>query len=108
MWNVVPWYLGDGERIRPATPTDVGQGSDYLLQLIEILLDLRIVVLVGRAASRVRRDIWNRFPNLKVVEVAHPSPTFINRSPLNRQVVLDGLFAVSAFLDGVVSLDHSP
>jgi uracil-DNA glycosylase len=107
IWNVVPWYLGDGKRIRGATPTDVGLGSDYLLLLIEMLHNLRIVVLVGRAASRVRYDILNRFPNLKIAEVAHPSPTFINRSPLNRQVVLDGLLAVSDFLGGVPSQDSS-
>ena len=24
LWNVVPWYIGTGERFRPATGADVG------------------------------------------------------------------------------------
>jgi hypothetical protein len=27
LWNVVPWYIGDGARIRAATPQDLEQGA---------------------------------------------------------------------------------
>ena len=30
LWNVVPWYIGTGERIHPATGADVAAGAAHL------------------------------------------------------------------------------
>ena len=46
-WNVVPWYIGTGTRIRPANRTDIAQGVGPLVELLELLPALRAVVLVG-------------------------------------------------------------
>jgi uracil-DNA glycosylase len=100
IWNVVPWYLGDGSQIRAAKTADIRHGLVYLLQVIEMFPNLRIVGLVGRAAGRVRSQIAHQYPKLTIVEVPHPSPTFINRSPQNRPAVLDGLRKIAALLNG--------
>jgi hypothetical protein len=99
LWNVVPWYLGDHSRIRAANANDVRQGLSYLLRLIGMLAQLRVADFVGRAAGRVRGEVAAGYPDLKIVELPHPSPTFINRSPRNRQAVLDGLIRIRSFLD---------
>ena len=54
VWNVVPWYLGneDQTRIRAAEGEDVALGIAYLLRLIQLLPNLRCIVLVGGAARR--------------------------------------------------------
>jgi uracil-DNA glycosylase len=101
IWNIVPWYLGDGSQIRSATAADITQGVSYLMQVIEMLSSVRIIGLVGRAAAKARGQISDRHPKLRIVNVPHPSPTFINRSRQNRQTVLDALRGVATLLDEV-------
>ncbi len=52
LWNVVPWYIGDGERIRPVNLADIKMALPYLRKLIDLLPGLRAVVYVGRKAQR--------------------------------------------------------
>jgi uracil-DNA glycosylase len=98
LWNVVPWYIGNGSVIRGATASDVREGLPYLFRLLELLTELQIVALVGRPAGRVRSKISQRYPNLEIVEMPHPSPTFINRSEANRNAVVEGFVKVSGLL----------
>jgi len=104
LWNIVPWYLGDGQRIRPPTRDERDEGLNYLLQLIEKLPALRIVVLVGGQAGRVRDDLADRL-NLAnrcchLEGMPHPAQLFINRHPENWQKLLDSLIRIAALLDG--------
>ena len=46
-WNVVPWYLGDGKRIRAARVKDIKEGLEHLWSLLELLKDIQIIVLGG-------------------------------------------------------------
>jgi uracil-DNA glycosylase len=83
-WNVVPWYIGTGSRIRPATSQDVASGLRSLGRLLELLPRLSTIVLVGGKAARARGFVVEQRPQVSVVEMPHPSPMFINRSPGNR------------------------
>ena len=67
-WNVVPWWNGT----RRITAEELRSGVAALHELLEMLPDLRAVVLVGRKAARSARFMETK--DLHVIESAHPSP----------------------------------
>ena len=91
MWNVVPWYIGTGTKIRPAKPVDVGASEFALRRLLALLPRLRAVVLVGRAAENAMATIQDTCPQARVFVSPHPSPLFVNRKPGNRDRLLSVL-----------------
>ena len=86
LWNVVPWYIGTGSKIRAATPADLEAGLKPLPRLLELLPKVKTVVLLGRKAERARPQ----FDEVKsrVFTAPHPSPLFVNNAPGNRQKLL--------------------
>lgn len=40
IWNIVPWYLGDGKKIRSAGVNDILAGLGYLEKMIKIMKKL--------------------------------------------------------------------
>ena len=52
IWNIVPWYLGDGKSIDTAKVTDIAKARPFLEKLLGILTKLRFVVLVGEKARK--------------------------------------------------------
>jgi uracil-DNA glycosylase len=90
-WNIVPWYLGTTARIRAATAQDVTVGWPYLRRVLELLPRLRVAVLLGRKAQRIRHLLAAERPDVAIVCCPHPSPLFINRQPGNRAIVLGAL-----------------
>lgn len=101
LWNVVPWYIGSENRIRPANRTDIQLGVASLQDLINLLPMLRGVVLVGGKAQSaidhvraLRRDIF-------IETSPHPSPLFVNRKPEHRQIILDAFYRVKSRLNGI-------
>lgn len=102
-WNIVPWYIGTGEKIRPATTDDIDAGLPYLHSLIDLLPNLQIVVLIGKKAQRVKEELKSRYANIRIFECYHPSPLVLNTNPRNRQKILEALKPVSEFLSKAVS-----
>ena len=100
IWNIVPWYIGSGTRIRAATTQDIVEGWPYLERLLQLLPLVTVAVLIGRKAQRVRRKLATLRPVLQVFDCPHPSPLFVNRRPGNRAVVLEALRAAAAALPG--------
>jgi uracil-DNA glycosylase/bifunctional DNA-binding transcriptional regulator/antitoxin component of YhaV-PrlF toxin-antitoxin module len=98
IWNIVPWYIGDDSRIRPANSSDIASGSSSLSRLLDLLPHLRIVVLVGRKAERAERIIWQSKPKVRIFKAPHPSPLFVNNAPGNRERLLEALRKVADFL----------
>jgi uracil-DNA glycosylase len=98
LWNIVPWYIGTGTRIRPANPTDIAQGIGPLPELLTLLPALHAVVLVGQKAGAARRAIAELRPTVRVFDTPHPSPLFINNKPENRGRLLGALKDVASFL----------
>lgn len=96
-WNIVPWYIGSEGKIRPANPKDIEEGFGYLLQLIALLQELKVIVLVGRKAQGIRerlRQKWTRC----ILECYHPSPMFVNRAPERRDMIVHDLRCVAEVL----------
>lgn len=97
IWNVVPWYVGEEGRIRAVRRSDVDKALQYLRELLGLLLNLRVVVLVGRKAQLAKKDIA-RFPNLQFRETLHPSNLVLHRSPMNRRQILESLLEIKKLL----------
>lgn len=91
-WNVIPWYVGDGDRIRSVTKQDIHEAEPALVELLGLLPELRVVVLLGRQAERAWRvaGIDNDLP---VLTAPHPSPRNVNGRPEARQRIVDALKA---------------
>jgi uracil-DNA glycosylase family 4 len=80
IWNIIPWYLGTGEKIRQPKPEEIEEGLDYLLKLIGLLENLRAVVLIGAKAKQVSNRISSD-PRIRVFMASHPSPQNLNTRP---------------------------
>ncbi|MBI4381248.1 MAG: uracil-DNA glycosylase [candidate division NC10 bacterium] len=87
LWNVIPWYLGNQVRIRPAGSTDIVEGAEYLGKLLQLLPRLAVVVLVGKAAQRARPFVEERSA-ARILETHHPSARVFNIWPDKRKQVL--------------------
>ena len=97
-WNVVPWYIGDGRRIRASRSADFDQGRPYLEQVLALLSQLRAIVLLGDEAQRA----WDRanpaISGASIHRTHHTSPLSLNTDPVRRQRVLDLFRQIAANL----------
>jgi uracil-DNA glycosylase len=107
MSNIVPWYIGSKEKIRPTSPEDIEDGWPYLLQLIDMLPQLRVVVLVGTKAQRIAKRLSMTHPSLHLMKCPHPSPKFVNRKPENRDRLLASLREVATVLNKLLQQKKS-
>src|SRR6266487_4390514 len=98
-WNIVPWYIGSGSRIRPANSDDIEVGIQPLNSLLDLLPILRAIVLIGYKAQRRSNYIAKLRPDVRLFESPHPSPLFVNKSPRNREKILIVLHEVADYLD---------
>lgn len=96
-WNAVPWYIGDGVRIRAAGGEDIEHGGAWLARLVAVLPDLQLVITMGGAA----RDGFGRYLTredallLRWIPVAHPSQRVFNVMPHVRERI-ERAFQVAA------------
>lgn len=89
-WNVVPWYIGSGTRVRAAVPQDFVEARDALHELLSLLLELRVVVLLGRKAA----SAWAGAGidgDYTVIEAPHPSPKVLNTRRGARNEIIEAL-----------------
>ena len=98
LWNAVPWYIGDGTRIRAATPEDLEAGLAPLPRLIQMLPNLRAVVFMGKNAETARPQVARVRSELALFTCPHPSPLFVNRRQGNREIILNVFRQVTQFL----------
>ena len=101
-WNVVPWYVGTGSKIRPVKQADIASAAPYLAELVDILPSLRVAVLIGRKAQRAEAHFRALVPRLLLLTCPHPSPLFVNNRPGNSDKILAVLKEAAAFLDSEV------
>ena len=68
-WNAIPWYLGTGRAIRAARSSDIEEAHQARVELVALLPQLRVVVLLGKAAQRA----WSLVGvELRVPPAPHP------------------------------------
>lgn len=100
-WNIVPWYIGSGNKIRPAKIEDISEGIPHLLDLLKLLPKLRVVVFIGQKAQRAEKFIRQYMleVDLKSFNSPHPSPLFVNHDkPANWNKILAVLRDVSSYI----------
>ena len=102
-WNIVPWYVGTGTKIRAVNGNDIKVALPSLQELLSLLRLLRVVVLVGRKAAAARTTVVSLAPTVQIFETPHPSPMFVNRSPKNRDAILSVLKRISERVSAVQS-----
>lgn len=98
LWNVVPWYIGTGKKIRPANSRDLGAAAPSLVELAALLPALHTIVLLGNKAATAKLAVTQLLPKVQVFSVPHPSPLFVNLRPGNRTVLLERLREVAGGL----------
>ena len=82
IWNAVPWVIhAPGALNRAPTRAEVAAGLATLPGLLEVLPDLRGVVLAGRVAGQAAPWFAAHRPRLSVLAMPHPSPTYLCTSP---------------------------
>jgi uracil-DNA glycosylase len=93
LWNAVPWYIGSEGKIRAATSADLESGLRPLPRLLELLPDLRTIVLVGRKAEKASSKLDGK--KYRILVSPHPSPLFVNHAPGNKEKILSVFRQVS-------------
>jgi uracil-DNA glycosylase len=97
-WNIVPWYIGTGKKIRAAERADINEGLIYLERLLPLLQNLSVVIFTGRKAEKAERLIREQLPQVEVVKMLHPSPLVVNTKKENRGKILERLQYVHKLL----------
>ena len=82
LWNAVPWIIHTkGARNRPPRRDEIAAGLSILPGFLGRLPRLRTVVLAGRVATLAEPILREARPELAILAMPHPSPTFVNTSP---------------------------
>jgi hypothetical protein len=99
-WNIVPWYVGDGTKIRAVNTSDRVEAEPWLAELLELLTDLRVVILCGDAAQKGWDEYAGPRPlDLWVVRCPHPSPVNLRTRPDARYEILDAFTEAAWIVD---------
>lgn len=84
-WNVVPWYIGGGSKIRATRPSDLEEAREATRELLSLLPSVCVVVLLGIPAATAWRALDF---NLEAIEAWHPSPLNLNTRPERRDEIM--------------------
>ena len=80
-WNIVPWYIGSGSRIRAATSADIEMGFRRLHEVLELLPKLRAVGTGGAESSTRFNPNCHVASQCQVVHVAPSQPVIRQQLP---------------------------
>jgi uracil-DNA glycosylase len=77
IWNIVPWYIGSSNKIRPALMSDINKAKEYLGELIDLLDNLEYVVLMGDKARKAHVYLSHR-TKVRILGCHHTSQRVVN------------------------------
>ena len=91
-WNIVPWYIGIKNNIRPANNADITQGKPWLKELLRLLKKVKFIVLVGKKSQSIH--VWlSAETSAHIFALHHSSNRVKNSYPQkfreNRSVLLN-------------------
>jgi hypothetical protein len=99
LWNAVPWIIHKpGARNRAPRRVEIDMGLSLLPGFVALLPRLRVVVMVGRTAALAMPILREARPDLALVAMPHPSPTYVNTSPAVTMRIATALDQASACL----------
>ncbi len=88
-WNAISYYLGSSTKIRAYDKDDIAAVGPLITELLDLLPKLQVVILGGKAASKVWQNYAPQGNRLIIIECPHPSPTNLNTRPGNREQVIE-------------------
>ncbi|KAB1070656.1 uracil-DNA glycosylase [Methylobacterium planeticum] len=101
IWNTIPWVIHpEGALNRAPRRSEMTAAGPYLAPLLACLPALAVAVLSGRFAAGARPALAALRPGLPIVEIPHPSPTYVCTSPQVGTRIRTGLAEASALLRG--------
>lgn len=99
IWNAVPFVIhAEGALNRAPRAVEIRAAEPYLAPLLECLPRLRVVVLAGRVAGRMAAALAALRPDLPMIAVPHPSPTYVCTAPDVALRIVAGLREAGAAL----------
>ena len=98
VWNVIPWYIGSGSKIRPGTSQDRDEAREPVGELFEWLPDLTAVILMGGKAKRAFSKLKYK-TDAAVFATLHPSPIVYGTRRTAHSEILAVLREVGRLLD---------
>lgn len=101
-WNAVPWYVGKREKIRAVTGAEVEEGRRWLVELLEMLPELRVLLTMGVPARKAVDPLTGELAErgVTVLSTWHPSPRNYNSRPQSRADVLRTFKRVRELAEG--------
>jgi len=82
IWNAVPWVIhAPGARNRAPRTGEIRAAQAYLPPLLALMPNLAVAVLSGRVSQGLGPALGEARPDLPVVAIPHPSPTYVCTSP---------------------------
>lgn len=82
LWNAVPWIIhAPGAANRAPHRAEIVEGIALLPPFLALLPRLRVVVLAGRVAGEARATVAAARPDVALLVMPHPSPTYVCTSP---------------------------
>lgn len=98
LWNIVPWYVGDGSRIRAVNKDDIQQASSYLKDLLGLLPNLKVLALVGQKSQSAKSQI-QQLTDLPIAPTHHPSARVFNVWPHKKEEMREQLLHISDLIN---------
>lgn len=96
-WNIVPWSVSNGQRRRETTDQDLQQALPYLRQMLELLPDLKAIVMFGKNAQKAEGAI-GRVTSVRLFSMDMPSPRVFNVWPEKKAQTQEKFRQVAAML----------
>ncbi|WP_461635057.1 uracil-DNA glycosylase [Glutamicibacter soli] len=91
-WNIVPWYLPDGQKTKTTTNRDVLEAVPHISSLLELFTELERVITLGGQSRRGWELVRRQLPKARDLmwdAAPHPSATNLNTRPESRQLILE-------------------
>ena len=99
IWNAIPWVIhAPGALNRAPRRAEAAAAVPYFAPLLALLPRLCVVVPAGRFAAQAAAPLAELRPDLPVLPIPHPSPTYVCTAPSVRSRILAGLGAAAARL----------
>lgn len=75
-WNAVPWYTGSAAKNGKVSSLDVVAGRSYLLRLLDLAPEVRVVVAMGKKAQASVSGAADALEErgILLIEAPHPGP----------------------------------
>ena len=100
IWNAVPWLIhAEGALNRAPRRAEVVAAAPYLAPLLDLLPNLAVAVLAGRYAGDASPAISALRSRLPIIQIPHPSPTYVCTAPEVPARIRRGLSDAAALLD---------